>query len=214
MAALTLVIGNRAYSSWSLRPWLALRHVGAVFEEVVIPLRQPDTKARILAHSAAGKVPVLLVNGVAVWESLAICETVAEMFPAKALWPTDSGVRALARAVATEMHGGFLELRKAFPMDMKRPPAVRLPPEAALPDIERITAIWAGLRARFGGEGPFLFGTFTIADAMYAPVCSRFETYRVPLDPICHDYVQAVLALPAMGEWRAAALAEPWEIAY
>lgn len=214
MAALTLVIGNKAYSSWSLRPWLALRQAGASFDEVVIPLRRPETKPAILAHSVAGKVPVLHWGGATVWESLAICETVAELFPAAGLWPDDAAARAVARAAATEMHGGFPELRKAFPMDLKRPPAERPVPAEAAPEIARIAALWADVRGRFGGGGPFLFGRFTVADAMYAPVCVRFDSYRVPLDPVCRDYVAAVLALPAMREWREAALAEPWEIAY
>ena len=214
MTSLTLVIGNKAYSSWSLRPWLALRQAGLPFDEVVIPLRRPETKPEILAHSAAGKVPVLHGNGVTVWESLAICEAAAEMAPGAGLWPADSGVRAVARAAATEMHGGFPEVRKAFPMDLKRAPAERPVPEAAAPEIARIAALWGDLRRRFGGGGPFLFGGFTIADAMYAPVCVRFDTYKVLLDPVSRDYVAAVLALPAMADWRKAALAEPWEIAY
>ena len=214
MAKLTLVIGNKAYSSWSLRPWLALRQAGASFGETVIPLRRPETKPEILGHSAAGKVPVLHWGETTVWESLAICETVAELFPAAGLWPDDPAARAAARAAATEMHGGFPEVRKAFPMDLKREPAERPVPAEAAPEIARIGALWAELRSRFGSGGPFLFGRFTVADAMYAPVCVRFDTYRVPLDPVGRDYVAAVLALPAMGEWREAALAEPWEIAY
>ncbi len=214
MRSLTLVIGNKAYSSWSLRPWLALRQAGLPFDEVVIPLRRPETKPEILAHSAAGKVPVLRSGEVTVWESLAICEAVAEMAPGAGLWPDDAGVRAVARAAATEMHGGFPEVRKAFPMDLKRAPAERPVPEAAALEIARIAALWGDLRRRFGGGGPFLFGGFTIADAMYAPVCVRFDTYKVPLDPVSGEYVAAVLALPAMVEWRKAALAEPWEIAY
>ena len=214
MASLTLVIGNKAYSSWSLRPWLALRQAGAVFDEVVIPLRRPETKLAILEHSAVGKVPVLHMGERTVWESLAICEVVAEMFPAAGLWPQDAGARAVARAAATEMHGGFIEIRKAFPMDLKRPPAERPVPAEAGPEIARITALWSDVRRGFGGGGPFLFGRFSIADAMYAPVCARFDTYRVPLDAECRAYVEAVLALPSMREWREAALAEPWEIAY
>ncbi len=220
MAFLTLVIGNKAYSSWSLRPWLALRHAGAVFDERVIPLRQPETKPEILAHSAAGKVPVLHIDGATVWggatvwESLAICEAVAELYPAAGLWPDDPAARALARAAATEMHGGFPEVRKAFPMDLKRSPAERPVSEAAVSEIARLCALWGDLRGRFGLGGPFLFGRFTVADAMYAPVCARFDTYRVPLDEVSLAYVRAVLALPAMIEWRRSAQEEPWEIAY
>ncbi|MEI6557032.1 MAG: glutathione S-transferase family protein [Rhodospirillaceae bacterium] len=214
MAALTLVIGNKAYSSWSLRPWLALRQAGAVFDEVVIPLRQPETRAAILRHSAAGKVPVLHIGGGVVWESLAICEAVAEAFPAAGLWPEDPVARAVARAAASEMHGGFAEVRRAFPMDLKREPAERPVPDVAASEIARLTSLWCALRRRFGAGGPFLFGRFTIADAMYAPVCARFDSYRVPLDAVSRDYLEAVLALPAFLDWRQAALAEPWTIAY
>jgi len=214
MAPLTLVIGNKAYSSWSLRPWLALRQAGATFDEVVIPLRQPETKPAILGHSAAGKVPALHWGEVTVWESLAICEAVADLFPDAGLWPDDPAVRAVARAAATEMHGGFPEVRKAFPMDLKRMAGERPVPAEAAPEIARIGALWGDLRRRFGNGGPFLFGRFTVVDAMYAPVCIRFDTYRVPLDGDNWDYVDAVLALPAMREWREAALAEPWQIAY
>jgi len=214
MASLSLVIGNKAYSSWSLRPWLALRQAGAAFDEVVIPLRRPETKAAILAHSPAGKVPVLRHGPVTVWESLAICEYVADLFPGAGLWPERADERALARAAATEMHGGFLEIRKAFPMDLKRTPAPRPVPAAATPEIERLTGLWRQLRARAGGEGPFLFGRFSVADAMYAPVCTRLETYGVPVDDVSRAYVEAVLALPAMVDWRRAAQAEPWEIVY
>ena len=139
---------------------------------------------------------------------------VADLCPAAGLWPEAGAIRAVARAAATEMHGGFPEVRKAFPMDLKRTPAPRPVPAEAAPEIARLTALWSGLRERYGCDGRFLFGRFTIADAMYAPVCVRFDSYRVPLDPVSQAYVEAVLAMPAMAEWRAAALAEPWEIAY
>ena len=214
MEALTLVIGNKAYSSWSLRPWLALRQAGLPFGERVIPLRRPETKGEILDWSGAGKVPVLIAGSVPVWESLAICEAVADLAPAARLWPEDLGERLEARAVATEVHGGFPELRKAFPMDLKRAPETRPVPEAAAAELARITGLWTGLRERFASRGPFLFGAFTIADAMYAPICTRFDTYRVPLPAPCRDYAATMLTMPAMAEWRQAALAEPWEIAY
>lgn len=213
-AAMTLIIANKAYSSWSLRPWLALRQAGATFDEVVIPLRQPETKDAILAHSGAGKVPVLHDGAVTVWESLAICEYVAERFPQAGLWPVEAGARALARAAATEMHGGFLEIRRAFPMDLKRPAAPRPVPDAAVPELARLTGLWRDLRGRAGQAGPFLFGGFTIADAMYAPVCVRCHGYGIELDAVCRAYVEAVLALPAMQDWRQAALAEPWQLDY
>lgn len=213
MTTLTLVIGNKAYSSWSLRPWLALRQAGARFEEVVIPLRRSDTRVAILGWSKAGKVPVLRHGAVTVWESLAICEYVAELFPEAGLWPDDPGARAVARAAATEMHGGFPEIRKAFPMDLKRAATPRPVPEGAIPELERLTALWRDLRGR-ATEGPYLFGRFSIADAMYAPVCTRLDTYGVVVDSVSQAYVEAVLALPAMAEWRAAAVAEPWTLDY
>ncbi len=214
MADMTLVIGNKTYSSWSLRPWLALCQTGYAFDEVTIPLRQPGTKEAILAHSGAGRVPVLRHGDLTVWESLAICEYLAERFPEAGLWPSSLEARALGRAAATEMHGGFADLRRALPMDLKRVPEPRtLSPEATA-DVARITSLWNELRARFAGDGPFLLGRFSIADAMYAPICTRFATYRVPLDRVCQDYVDTLLAWPAMVEWRTAALAEPWTIAY
>ncbi|MEI8395280.1 MAG: glutathione S-transferase family protein [Rhodospirillaceae bacterium] len=214
MAALTLVIGNKRYSSWSLRPWLALRQAGAAFDELVIPLRRPETKAAILEHSPAGKVPVLLMADGSVWESLAICEAVAELYPDAGLWPVNPAVRALARAVATEMHGGFPELRRAFPMDLGREPSARPVPAEAEPELARLIGLWRSLRARFAAGGPYLFGRFSIADAMYAPVCTRLDSYDVPVDPVSRAYVDAILALPAMMDWRAAALIEPWVIEY
>jgi glutathione S-transferase len=205
MPGLTLVIGDKAISSWSLRPWLALCQTGVAFDEVLIPLRRPETKAAILAHSGAGKVPVLHHGAVTVWESLAICEYLADRFPEAGLWPESPDARALGRAAATEMHGGFPELRRALPMDLHREPApLPLVPEVAA-EIARIIALWGDLRRRCGAGGPFLLGRFSIADAMYAPVCTRFDSYRVPLDPICQAYVEAVLAWPAMRRWRAAA---------
>ncbi len=212
MAKMTLVIGNKTYSSWSLRPWLALRQTGEDFEVVVIPLRQSDTKSAILAHSGAGKVPVLHHGATTIWESLAICEYLADRFPDAALWPKDLERRAIGRAAATEMHGGFADLRRALPMDLKRAPEPRSLSFEVLADVTRITALWTDLRSRFGDGGPFLLGAFSIVDAMYAPICLRFDTYRVPLDPVCRSYVDAVSAWPAMVEWRTAALAEPWQI--
>ncbi len=204
MTAMTLVIGNKAFSSWSLRPWLALHQTGVAFDEVLIPLRQPETKAAILAHSGAGKVPVLHHGAVTVWESLAICDYLADRFPEAGLWPDAPESRALGRAAATEMHGGFPEIRRALPMDLTREPAPQpLTPEVLI-EVARITQLWRDLRCRFGAGGPFLLGRFSIADAMYAPVCTRFDTYRVPLDPVCQAYVDAILAWPAMRLWRSA----------
>lgn len=208
MAQMTLVIGNYNYSSWSLRAWIALRQAGADFDVVRIPLDRPETKAQIAAWSPSGRVPLLRDGDLAIWESLAICEYAAERFPAARLWPEDSVARALARAVSAEMHAGFAALRRHMPMDCraKRPGAGRGPGVAE--DIARIAAIWADCRARFGADGDMLFGRFTVADAMFAPVVSRFATYGVALDGSARDYADAVLALPAMRAWRAAAAAE------
>lgn len=204
---LVLVIGNKRLSSWSLRPWLALRATGYPFRERKILLDRPTSRAELLAASPSGKVPVLLDGDLAIWESLAICETLAEWFPAAGLWPEDPAVRAQARAVANEMHGGFIDLRRELSMDLALR-TIKTPSPAAQGDIERIFAIWRACRARFGAGGDMLFGTWTIADCMYAPVATRFRSYGVPLDPVCEAYVAAVLATPAMRAWTEDALRE------
>jgi glutathione S-transferase len=208
--ALHLTIGNKNYSSWSLRPWLALKTAGIPFEETVIPIYTPESKAKLLARSPGGKVPILQDGAVTVWESLAILEYVAEKFPGATLWPVDAAARAHARAIASEMHAGFVPLRKQCPMNMWRPPAkVALSPEAAA-DVARIDAMWADCRGRYASDGPFLFGRFSAADAMYAPVVSRFHTYEIDVGAASTAYMQAVMALPAWQEWHAAALQEEW----
>jgi len=219
MAEFTIYIGNKNYSSWSLRPWLALRHTGAAFEEVMITLDQPDSAANLRRRSPSGRVPVLQHGALAIWESLAICEYLAEQFPAARLWPEEREARARARAVSNEMHGGFAALRDHLPMDINRrwPLGNRL--AKAGPDVERVTAIWRECRMRLGerganGAGDFLFGGFSIADAMFAPVITRFVTYSVPLDPVCGAYVAAMQRWPAMQDWAAAGKAEPWVIHY
>jgi len=207
MPKLELIIGTRAWSSWSLRPWLALKAAGAPFQETLVELRTPDSKASFLKHSPAGKVPVLKVDGFAVWDSLAICEYVAEAFPAAKLWPADPLARARARSVSAEMHSGFTPLRQAMSMDVRaRHPTPAMTPELAA-DIKRIQEMWNECRRDFGAKagGPYLFGAFTIADAMYAPVATRFVTYGVALDAVSQSYVDAILAMPAMKEWIAAA---------
>jgi len=209
-----LVVGSKRYSSWSLRAWIALKQAGITFEEVVIRLRQPDTQARIAEYSPSGKVPFLRDGEVSVWDSLAICEYVAEMLPGAYLWPEDRGARAVARSVAAEMHSGFPALREHLSMDVARTIPLPAIPESAQNDIARVQGIWSDCRARFGTapdapEGPFLFGGFTMADAMYAPVATRFVTYGVALDPVCRAYVDSIMALPAMAEWIAAAKREP-----
>jgi glutathione S-transferase len=206
----SLVVGSKAYSSWSLRAWLALRVSGIDFEEISVPLGRDDTRARLLAHSPAGKVPVLKDGSIRVWDSLAIIEYAAERWPEAGLWPTDRAARALARSIAAEMHSGFMPLRRHFPMDLRRSlPGREATPEAAA-DIARIGALWAETRAAHGGSGgPFLFGRFTAADAMYAPVVARFETYGVDAGPVGRAYMDAMLALPALRDWYAAARTEP-----
>jgi glutathione S-transferase len=208
MADLTLLIGNKNYSSWSLRPWLALKATGAPFREELVALGQPDTQARIRHYSPAGRVPVLRDGDVTVWESLAICEYLAERFPASGLWPADRAARALARSISSEMHAGFAALRREMPMDIRARLAGRTVSAEAAADIERVKAIWRDAIARFGGQGPFLFGRFSIADCMYAPVATRFVTYGVPLDPVSDGYVRSIMDHPAMREWCAAAAAE------
>ncbi len=204
---LTLVIGNKNYSSWSLRPWLALKQAGIAFHEVAVDLYGPDSKARILKHSPSGKVPALIDAGLTVWDSMAICEYAAEFEPS--LWPRQRAARAVARAVSAEMHAGFAALRSEMPMNCK----AALPGEGRTPEVERdiarIAALWEECRERFGGGGAFLFGAFSIADAMYAPVVWRFRTYAVALPPAARAYAEAMEALPAMQEWLAAALDEP-----
>jgi glutathione S-transferase len=208
MARRVLVIGNKNYSSWSLRPWLALRMAGVEFEEVRIPLYREDSKAAILRYSPSGKVPIWIEDGVAVWESLAICERAAELAPGAGLWPADPAARAHARAISAEMHAGFSALRNAMPMNLRAAGArIAVGPEVRA-DVERIVAIWEDCRARFGAGRPFLFGAFGNADAMYAPVVTRFHSYGVSLPPVAQAYVEAVRALPAMQEWAAAGIAE------
>jgi glutathione S-transferase len=208
--ALTLFIGNKNYSSWSLRPWIAMRVAGIAFTEVVISLDAPDFKQRVSAVSGSGKVPALDDGGVYVWESLAIVEHLAERFPEAKLWPAYPAARAQARAVASEMHGGFLALRRACPMNMWRPVKKRELNDEATANVRRIETLWRQCRERHGVAGPFLFGGFGAADAMYAPVVARFHTYDVAVDPAARAYMDAVMALPAWAEWKAAALKEPW----
>lgn len=203
---MTLVIGTKRFSSWSLRPWLAAKMAGIAFDEVVIALRQPETKAEILKHSPSGKVPCLIHDQLTIWDSLAICEYLAEMHPT--LWPEGREARAIARAVSAEMHSGFPNLRNSCSMDVcASTPLDPVPPEVAA-EIERITTLWSQCRARFGAAGPFLFGRFSIADAMFAPVVSRFTTFAIALDPVGQAYCDAIWSLPAMQEWKQAACAE------
>jgi glutathione S-transferase len=210
---LKLIIGNKNYSSWSFRPWIAMKVAGIAFEEEVISLEASDFKARVGKVSGTGKVPALVDGNVHVWESLAILEYLAEKYPHAHLWPADPAARALARAIAAEMHAGFGPLRRHLPMNMWRPVTPRqLTPEVET-NVRRIEAIWTDCRRRYGAAGGFLFGGFGAADAMYAPVVSRFHTYGVEVGATARAYMDGVMALPAWGEWRAAALAEPWVLA-
>jgi len=208
MAEFTIYIGNKNYSSWSLRGWLILKQTRARFDEVVIPLYQPGSRGEILRHSPSGKVPCLVHGEIAVWESLSIGEYLAELFPAAKLWPEDRAARAAARSVSLEMHAGFAELRRHFPMNMRSSFDRAIIP-AIQGDIDRITALWRDCRRRYGQGGSFLFGHFTIADAMYAPVVSRFRTFKAPLDAEAEAYSAAVASWPAYQEWLAAARKEP-----
>ncbi len=208
--ALKLVIGNKNYSSWSLRPWIAMKVAGIAFEEEVISLNAAGFKERVTKVSGTGKVPALADGDVKVWELLAILEYLDERFPQAGLWPADAAARAHARAIAAEMHAGFVPLRRHLPMNMWRPVIRRdLTPEAEA-NVRRIEAVWTDCRTRFGSGGSFLFGAFGAADAMYAPVVSRFHTYAVAVGPAARAYMDTVMALPAWGEWRTAALTEPW----
>lgn len=212
--SLTLVLGNKNYSSWSLRPWIAMKVAGIAFDEIVIPLYEPGSAEKLRSYNPAGTVPVLLDDGVAIWESLAILEHVADRFPEAGLWPKDRAARSHARVVSSEMHAGFQPLRKNCPMNMWLPPKKRTWPDEVLANVARIEAIWRDCRARFGKGGPFLFGAFSAADAMYAPVVARFYNYALDVGPDTTAYMDAVRALPAWREWRAAALKEPWVMAH
>jgi glutathione S-transferase len=210
MTELVLLIGNKNYSSWSLRPWLALRAAGLPFREHRVPLDRPESKAELLRFSPAGKAPALRHGDLVIWDSLAICEYAAELAPDAELWPRDAAWRARARAVACEMHSGFLPLRMTMQMNVRgraRQPVVPTPDAAA--DVARIEAIFEDCRAHAAPSGPFLFGRFGIADCMYAPVATRFRTYGVRLSPRPQAYVDTLLAHPAFLEWEAEALREP-----
>jgi glutathione S-transferase len=211
-----LVIANKLYSSWSLRPWILMRALAIPHTEETIPLRRPDTSTRILARSPSGKLPVLIDGEVTVWESLAIIEYLAERFPGTGVWPRDRQARAHARAIANEMHAGFQPLRQACPMNL----AKRFAPRDFGPDVAasvaRIEQIWREARTRFGTATTdgFLYGPFTAADAMYAPVVTRLDTYQLPVAADTRAYMDHVLSSPAFQAWREGALAEPrdWDI--
>jgi glutathione S-transferase len=207
-----LVIANKLYSSWSLRPWILMQGLGIPFEEEVIPLYRPDTAANIAKYSPAGRVPVLIDGGMPIWESLAIVEYLHEKFPHQNVWPKTVSARVHARAIANEMHAGFVPLRQALPMNLgKRFKARDHGPEVAR-NVERLSSMWKEARRRFAEDKPFLFGAFSAADAMYAPVVTRLDTYQVPVDAETRAYMDAILTHPAFVMWRKAALQEPWSL--
>ncbi len=216
MADFTLVIGNKNYSSWSLRGWLMARIAGIEFEEIVIPLDLPETQPAIRKHSPSGRLPVLLHRGLAVWESLAIGEYLNDLKPEVGLWPAAAAARAHARSISCEILAGFAELRTHMPMNIRASYPGKGLTSAVRADIERITGLWRDCRKRFAGAAPkddgFLFGGFSAADAMYAPVVTRLRTYGVTVDSDADAYCKAVLAHPAMKEWIDAAKNEPWLI--
>ncbi len=213
-----LIIANKAYSSWSMRPWLLLRAFSLPFDEVVIPLDRPDTAAMIRAESPTGKLPVLVDGATRIWETLAIVEYVAETHPDLAIWPRERAARALARALAAEMHAGFAALRRALPMNMRRAPrplSLDLAATAAVAaDVARLEAAFAAARDGFGiaAGGRFLFGAFGAADAMFAPVVNRLHAYAQPVGAATRAYMDAMMALPAWGDWQAGAEGEGWRI--
>ena len=209
MSEFTLVIGNKNYSSWSLRAWLVLKYFEIPFTEILIPLYQEGSKETILNHSPSGKVPTLIHKGRTIWESISICEYLAEVFPEKKLWPVELEAKAVARSISAEMHAGFQSLRNHMSMNLRASYPGRGRAPGVEEDIRRILAIWRECKKNFGKSGEFLFGDFTIADAMYAPVVTRFKTYGVELSGPEKSYCDTILALPVMQEWYEVARKEP-----
>ena len=209
----SLIIGTKMWSSWSLRPWLLMREFGLSFDEITIPLRTDRTAARIAAYSPSGKIPALSDGNLTVWDSLAIAEYLADAHPELAIWPRDKAARAIARSVSAEMHSGFQALRQNCPMDFGGRGLIAADANAVTADVARILALWGTRCAAFGHGGPFLFGPFSAADAMYAPVVSRFVSYEAILHghagaASAQAYMAAVMALPAIIEWGQSARAE------
>lgn len=211
---LQLVIGNKNYSSWSLRAWLAAKASGLAFEEILIPLDRPETKGLLEEHSPSGLVPVLKAGTHTVWDSLAIIETLNDLAPDAGIWPSDTMTRAWARAVAAEMHAGFYRLRRDMPMDLRAHHPGEQHTEGALSDAAKIIAIWTACRDAHADQGPYLFGAWSAADMMYAPVVGRFRTYGVELPQRLQSYCDAVWAQPDMAEWLTGAKSEPYVIEY
>ena len=213
MSKLHLIVANKNYSSWSLRPWMALGMAGLPFSETVIQLDMPDTRKRIARHSKAGRLPVLHHGNHVIWDSLAILEYLAETFPEKTFWPKPAAARALARSVSNEMHSGFQALRNECPMNLRRPRRKIQLSDAGLADVARIDRIWRDCRAKFGARGDFLFGRFSNADAMFTPVVTRLETYDIKVSRVSRAYMNSILATPAFRRWKEDALKETWVIA-
>ena len=212
-----LAIGNKAYSSWSLRPWILMKALGIAFEEDLIPLDTPEFRPRVNAYNAGSTVPILVDGDITVWESIAIMDYVAERFPDKAVWPKDLKARTFARVISNEMHAGFRGLRGACPMNIRKRYASMDRGELVAKDVARITQLWTKALTEFGqpsGHGPFLFGAFTAADAMFAPVVTRLHTYSIKVDPLIRAYMDAVLASPDFVAWHKDALAEEWIVAH
>ncbi len=207
-----LIIGNKVYSSWSLRPWIVMKAFDIPFKEAVVQLRETNTRDRILAHSPSGKVPALIDDGVTVWDSLAIMEYLADKFANQAIWPKDRIARAHARCVSAEMHSGFMALRNACSMNVTRRFKARDRGLAVAADVARITEIWREAREKFGAKTgkPYLYGEFSAADGMYAPVVTRFHSYSIAVDPVSQAYMDAVLNHSAYKDWQAGAVAETW----
>lgn len=203
-----LLIGNRNYSTWSLRPWLVLRHFAIPFEDEVLQLQGHGFRDVLAQRSPTGKVPVLQDGDLTIVETIAIIEYLADLFPDKAIWPADIGQRALARAASAEMHSAFGALRTHAPMNLRASHPGKVSVDAVAKDLHRLETLWGGLLARSGG--PFLFGAFTAADAMFAPVATRIRTYALPVSDVAAGYVEAIYSLPAFQEWLGLALREPW----
>ena len=208
MNDLILVIGNKNYSSWSLRPWLVLRHFGIPFKEVRVPLYRDDTNETLLGMSPSGLVPVLKHKDLTVWDSLSICQYLQELYPNLPLWPNDKRQRAVARSICSEMHSGFSALRNNMPMNCRKSYPGKGHTFETAADIKRITNIWRDCRVSYGNSGPMLFGNFSIADAMFAPVALRFNTYDVEMDSISDAYVSTILSMPEIIDWVSAAKLE------
>lgn len=203
-----LIIGNKNYSSWSLRPWLLLKVKGIAFTETKIPLYIESSKEKLMSYSPSGKVPAFEHNSNTVWDSLAICEYVAELYPEAGCWPDNQADRSVARSISHEMHSGFFEIRNALPMNCRLSRPREELSEALQTDIQRVCDIWRGCRERFSAKGAFLFGEFSIADAMYAPVVLRFQSYGIDVGPVERAYMDLILSLPELGSWVAEAVLE------